>query len=285
MPNRLVSLAILLFWTVAAGSLFTRDVLPTLIIGTPPDLRTVTHQAENRPRQTRWSILVVDQGQGVNFRAVGQLVTQTVRKRDGYVRMTSEAWFDSAELLKGTVLQSGEGGRLEVVGDYEIDSTGNLYHFRTALRDGPPPRGDMLTLEGDLEDNSILVRAKGVLPILNWTRPFPYQPRGMVQNTMGPLDRMPGLHVGQRWETRVVSPLTGHVQIGRVEVTRKRSIYWDDKLVSTLEVVTRMAPFSAKTWVRPDGLVLRQEVPLLVMNLTLLLERVPDNATEQGPTP
>ena len=126
------------------------------------------------------------------------------------------------------------------------------------------------------------MRAKGFLPFLNWTKSIPYQPRGMIQNTMGPLDRMPGLHVGQRWETQVVSPLTGRVEIGRVEVTRKRAIYWDDKLVSTLEVVTRMPPLSARTWVRPDGLVLRQEVPLFVMKL--VLDRVPDNATDQVST-
>jgi hypothetical protein len=278
MPHRLVCVAILLFWTIAAGSLFTRDVLPTLVVGTPPDLRTVT-KANNRSTQTRWSIQVADSPQGMNLRAVGQLTTKNVHKRDGYVRLSSEAWFDSVKMLHGTPLATAEGSKLEVIGEYEVDATGNLFQFHAAVRDGPPPAGELLVLDGHLEENSIRVHAKGFLPILNWTKVFPYQPRGMVQNTLGPLDRMPGLHVGQRWETQVISPLTGRVEIGRVEVTGKRSIYWDDKLVSTLEVVTRVPPFSARTWVRPDGLVLRQEVPLLMMNL--MLDRIPDSATEQ----
>ena len=292
MPRRLVSVAILLFWTLAAGSLFTRDVLPTLIIGSPPDLRTVT-QATDRPRHTRWSILVVDERQGTNFRAVGQLTTVTQRKSDGFVGMSSKAWFDSGELLRGTVFHQAQSGRVEVLGEYDVDSTGNLYYFRAVVRDGPTPASELLTLEGRLENNAILVTAKGPLPLpfMNWTQSFPYQPRGMIQNTMAPIDRLPGLHVGQSWETRVVSPLTGRVEVGRVEVTGRRSIYWDDKFVSALEVVTRMqpsglgVPLSAKTWVREDGLVLRQEVPLLGMIRTLMLERVPDQTTEQGPPP
>ena len=42
MPHRLVCVAILLFWSVAAVALFSRDILPDLLIGTPPDLRTVS---------------------------------------------------------------------------------------------------------------------------------------------------------------------------------------------------------------------------------------------------
>ena len=53
------------------------------------------------------------------------------------------------------------------------------------------------------------VVSQGPLPILNRTQSFPYEPRSVVQNQLGPLDRLPGLQVGQRWETRVVSPFTG----------------------------------------------------------------------------
>ena len=31
---------------------------------------------------------------------------------------------------------------------------------------------------------------------------------------------LPGLHVGQRWDTRVVNPFTGQVEVVRVEVQR-----------------------------------------------------------------
>ena len=47
--------------------------------------------------------------------------------------------------------------------------------------------------------------------------------------------------------------------------------------MTTLEVVHHMTPFAARTWVRPDGLVLRQEVPFPFVKL--VLERLADRNT------
>ena len=49
---------------------------------------------------------------------------------------------------------------------------------------------------------------------------------------------------------------------------------WDNTVVTTLEVVQHLTPISARTWVRPDGLVLRQEMPFPLVKL--ILERLPD---------
>ena len=49
---------------------------------------------------------------------------------------------------------------------------------------------------------------------MNQTRTIPYEPRSLVQNALGPFDRLPGLQVGQRWESRVVNPLTGRIETG-----------------------------------------------------------------------
>jgi len=85
------------------------------------------------------------------------------------------------------------------------------------------------------------------------------------------------LQVGQRWETRVVSPLTGRVETVRVEVRRRTVIHWDKSPVQTLEVEHHVQPLSARTWVKADdGLVLRQEVPFPLVKL--ILERLPDRS-------
>jgi hypothetical protein len=95
----------------------------------------------------------------------------------------------------------------------------------------------------------------------------------MVQHEFGPLDRMPGLQVGQRWKSQVVSPLTGKVESVQTSVERKRIISWDGNPVTTLEVVSRFSLLTARTWIRPDGLVLRQEVPFPLARI--ILERIP----------
>ena len=44
--------------------------------------------------------------------------------------------------------------------------------------------------------------------------------------------------------------------------------------VNTFEVVHRTSPLSMKTWVRPDGVILRQEIPFPFVRL--VLERRPE---------
>ncbi len=103
--------------------------------------------------------------------------------------------------------------------------------------------------------------SRGPMPILNnkWT--FKYEPRSVVSDVLGPLDRLPGLHVGQRWEMQVVNPFTGQVEQARAEVTRRTVIHWAGNPVSTYEVEQKMSSLQMHTWVRTDGVILRQEVP------------------------
>lgn len=275
MPNRLACVAILLFWTIAAGALFTRDILPNYLIGPPPDLRTIS-QAEESSGSTRWTIQAGEEGKPASLRSVGQITTQTQRKRDGWVRMTSQAWLDWGEWLRGSSLEGARSDRIGVLGSCEIDASGNLQNFRVAVRTDEVNPLDLLNLDGRLKKDVLEVTSRSFLPILNGTQSIPYRPREIVQNTLAPLDRMPGLQVGQTWETQVVSPITGKISTCRVQVVGTEHIVWGISSVLTLKVVTKMAPISASTWVRPDGLVVRQEIPFPPRKL--ILERVPDDA-------
>ena len=59
MPSRLMSLLILIYWSIAAFCLLKWDVLPELTMGYPPDLRGIAF-ASDSSRPVRWSIQVVD---------------------------------------------------------------------------------------------------------------------------------------------------------------------------------------------------------------------------------
>ncbi len=273
MPHRLVGLGILLFWSIAAAALFVRDLLPDLMIGSPPALRSIS-MADRSPRPTRWTLMVVDEDEKGEFRVVGQAVTETTLKDDGWVRMSSEVRIDGEDLLRGTPFGPVRDAKLKILSAYEIDPSGNLQTFHAGVREADEA-DDLLSLDGRLKGDVLEVRARGPLPIFNWTRNFPYQPRGIVQNAVAPMDRMPGLRVGQRWESRIVSPLTGRVESVRVEVQRKGVITWGNNPVSALEVVARSAGLSVRIWVRPDGLVLRQEVPF-PFGGQIVLERQPE---------
>ena len=286
MPARLVSAAILAFWLVAAVGLVTRDLLPELLVSEPPDLRTIAGAGDSA-EPARWTLQVADGASSETLRTVGGAVTTSLRKPDGSVRLVSDVWFDAGGLLKGTPFDTRARIKLKVISRYEIDPSGNLVSFRMDIASMADPSArstedpEVLgSLVGRVENHAIEVTARGPLPMMNWTRPFPYQPRSLMQSALGPLDRLPGLQVGQRWDTKLVSPLTGRIETVRAEVTRHRTIQWgkDKNPVKTLEIVHQMSPFSARTWVRPDGLVLRQEVPFPFVKL--VLERVPGRSTD-----
>lgn len=280
MPGRFFSVVILLLWTLTTAALLKRDVLPGLLIGPPPDLRSVLEAKRPYDGPVKWSILVVDDPETMQYHSAGEVTTHARKVRDGWLNLVSTAWFDSMELLQGTPLATQQAERVEIRSLFAIEPSGNLDTFRVSLQ-FKGGGGEFLSINGRVEGNDLIVVARGPMPLLNWKRTFPYTPHSMVQNTMGPLEFMPGLHLGQRWSSRYVSPLTGAVEDVSVNVERKRIITWDGNPTTTYEVVTRSGPLLARTWVRPDGLVLRQEVPFPFVKLHL--ERQPDPTEPPGP--
>ena len=287
MPTRLVCVGIVLYWLYAVVGLVTRDLIPELSVGTPPDLRTIAAAGEDAG-PARWIIQVVDHPNDVDGRrSVGQAVTESKREPNGEVVMTSKVVFDSARLIGG-MIRSGRpissliDEQLTFDSTYHVDPSGNLKAFHAEVRAGGQT-ADLWKIDGVLKNHAIEVVSRGPLPIFNKTFSFEYQPREVVQSQFGPLDRLPGLQVGQRWDERVANPFTSQVETVRASVERKASIFWNDSTVETLEVVHRSKTVSARTWVRRDGVVLRQEVALPL--LRLVLERLPEGTSKSLLTP
>ncbi|SIO01426.1 hypothetical protein SAMN05444166_2041 [Singulisphaera sp. GP187] len=279
MPPRLVCIAILLFWVVGASSLIRRDVLPELGFVRPPDLRTIA-SAEEAAEPSSWSVEVIDNPLSPETRRiVGTAATSSSRNPDGGFEMSSTVSFNAGGLLRGTPLSNDSDTRLDVVSHYQIDPSGNLQSFTASVRSAVDSE-DMLTISGTRHKRTLKVVSRGQLPIFNQTRTLDYEPRSLVQNALGPFDRLPGLQVGQKWETQMVSPFTGRIETVGVDVSRRCVIHWDNSPVTVFEVVHHMTPLSSRTWVRTDGLVVRQEVPFPLVKL--VLERIPGRRTPPG---
>jgi hypothetical protein len=283
MPSRLVSLAILIYWCVAAFFLLTWEVLPELSLGYPPDLRAIASAGDG---PVTWTIQVVDDPKAAEARrTVGEAVTSSKRMQDGWFELTSKVRFDAGGLMKESPLGAKTSVRLEIGSVYRVDPSGNLRSFD--LKVTPRDSNESLFLvRGRLNGGVMEVVSKGPLPLLNQKIGFPYEPRSVVHDALGPLDRLPGLHLGQRWDTRVLSPFTGQVEQVRVEVLRLTLIHWNGEPVSAYEVVQHSGPFTATTWVRPDGVIIRQEVPFPFIRL--VLERngnKPATGKAEGATP
>jgi hypothetical protein len=193
--------------------------------------------------------------------------------------MASQVEFDAGGLLRGTPFATRIRARMEIESRYRVDPSGNLQNFDLRVR-SRELADEVVRVQGQLKGKQMDITSRGPVPLLNHHWTFAYEPRSVVHDLLGPLDRLPGLHVGQRWETRVINPFSGQVDLVRVEVARRTVIHWDGNPVSTFEVVHRVSPLAMRTWVRPDGVILRQEVPFPFVRL--VLDRRPE---ETAPTP
>jgi hypothetical protein len=273
MPSRIVSLIILVYWSIAAFCLLTWDVLPEMTSGYPPDLRSIT-QAVDSAEPVRWSIQVTDDPRHPDVRRiVGEAVTACKRRPDGWSELTSRVELDAGGLLKGTAFLTRLGIELEIESRYLVDRSGNLHSFLLEVK-SPDSTETLVEVKGEVKGKIIDVVSRGPVDILNKRFPIPYEPKSVIQDVLGPLDRLPGLHVGQRWESQVINPFTGQVSPVKVEVKKRGLINWNGNPVTTFEVVQHMAPLTTRTWVRLDGVIIRQEVPLPLVRL--VLERRPE---------
>jgi len=273
MLSRFISLAILIYWSIAAFCLLTWDVIPELGLGYAPDLRANAGTGDPT-RPVRWSILIIDDPRFPEVRrTVGEAVTAAARRPNGWVELTSRVDIDAGGLLKGTPFVNRTTVRLGVESLYRVDPTGNLRSFELQVKSRESP-DSLLKVQGQLKGDKMEIVSRGPMPLFNQTWTFDYEPRSVVQDMFGPIDRLPGLHVGQRWDSRVINPFSGQVDRVRVEVARRGLIHWEGNPVTTFEVVQQMAPLTMKTWVRTDGVILRHEVPFPFVRL--VLERRPE---------
>ena len=118
MPSRFISLAILIYWSIAAFCLLTWDVIPELSLGYAPDLRAIAGAGDST-KPVRWSIQIIDDPRFPEVRrTVGEAVTAASRRPDGWVELTSRVDIDAGGLLKGTPFVSrttcSAGGRKRV---------------------------------------------------------------------------------------------------------------------------------------------------------------------------
>ena len=102
MPSRFVSLAILIYWSIAAFCLLTWDVLPELTLGICPGL--AVDRLGRRFEQSRCGgasrSSMIPRSPDMR-RTVGEAVTGSSRRPDGWFELTSQVEFDAGGPVEG----------------------------------------------------------------------------------------------------------------------------------------------------------------------------------------
>jgi hypothetical protein len=314
MPGRFTCTLIVLAWLGAVGLLVQRDLLPRWRAGDPPrvvvaraitDLDGPLDQIEPpRSESSRWSLLV-----GTDLQPIGELTTESEPRDIGGSRLSSRLELDSAALLAKTPF----GGRLPLFGgtagfespapstvavaDPEtpppptrlvvrtqmiLDREGSMVRFETRV--GDLQGNNLLTMKGLRQGLSLEVQAETSNGVVLFREKVPYAQGAGVQNGLGPYLAYRDLKVGQSWRGPVVNPLTSSVQTAQVEVKEIAPLVWNGRPHLCHVIVSTLGPIVARTWVRvEDGVVLRQDVPVPFIKLTL--ERIDDPAQTETQAP
>ncbi|MFO0948432.1 MAG: hypothetical protein U1D30_21340 [Planctomycetota bacterium] len=288
MPSRSVQAFILIFWIAMTAWLLEREILPRMGFGELTYKAVLADRAVAEP--TTWALTV-------NGERVGNILTLVEPREDGSHQLTARANVDGAIFGKldervspgsaPSQVSRSPFPNFRVNSDIFVSAQGRLKRFNVQL--GIEGANVTIHLEGVVRDNALELKASD-LPILTGETTIPIQAEAMVFDQFGPLDRIPGLSVGKLWTTRAINPLAAAIapsgwlggaasalEVVRHEVTGVEPLAWKGKAYPCFVVEHRQDRTTAHSWVRcSDGRVLRQEVPIGGVNLTLEQDSVRD---------
>lgn len=262
------------------GWLVTTKIVPALRQGTPPDLRDEFAGKENAPpAPVAWELTwndepigstvsqaYTDEGEPAEFRSLVQL-------RNLAVKEVAHEFLGSMAFLADTLLGSAAARiDLAIATRLRLDWESELEGFEASVRSGDAL--DLLFVRGQrTEDDRLRLTLVTGDSSLEVPQEFNLPPKARYAEAFSPRTRMQGLSVGQQWTTPVVNPLgaaSNSVRLVESLVESRETITWQDAPVETFVVVYRYDSGSGavardpvgKVWVRDDGLVIRQELPI-----------------------
>jgi len=250
MTRHLVIGCIVVFWLTMMGLLVKREVVPAWVTARRPTYRTAAVE-EDLPRRTQLGIYLKTQRVGTS---------RSITRRDT----------DGSLVIEGTVVVEARvpllhvRSRLDVASRVRVGPDGRLRRFRI---DAKAP-GIERIMQGEVVGSDLIVTSRTGRH--TETRTIPFEPRDALAHDLCAMEGLGDLHVGRRWFIQNLNPLTGRHTPGMVEVRRREIIAWRGERVETFLVVSRAGAMEVRAWVRPDGEVLRQELPI-----GLTLEREP----------
>ena len=299
MSRSLVCLTVLAFWAAMTAWVVHRDLLPKFGYGEVRYDTVLGRRLLDERRQ--WQVLLDGQ-------PVGRATTSFSPEKDGSSKLRTTFSVDTDLVLghlapvgaaPASVVPGGDDQRLLVESIVHVGVDRRLQSIEVFAN--LPSTGISARVAGEV-DGQTLSLTSDVTGLGALEKMFDKQvklavdPEQLLQNRLGPQDRLPGLSVGRRWTSRVVNPTSAllpslpafgsfgrskgiEVEILRHRVTGVETIRWNGTPVRCFVVVSEHDRTTSKTYVRTaDGQVLREELPLL--GATLLLELEPGDAVD-----
>jgi hypothetical protein len=281
------NVAVVLLWLACMGWLISQKVVPALILGEPPSYRTVIEAQRDDPL-VGWSM-------SWNDRPIGWALTRTTALPNGLTEVDSKVRFEKLPLdemlpvwLKG-LIASGEdlpnGLEVEANSHVIFDPLQRMSQFESSV--GLPGTDSIFKIRGtiDGQDLHLIIR----------TGDFSYESdvklpeTALLNDSLSPQTKLPGLREGQSWSIRSYSPLrprTDPFEILRATVESRAATLWGGRTVDAWLVVYRRDSGSGsgsqsprgRLWVLDDGTIIRQEAALF--DATMSFVRLPSGEVD-----
>lgn len=287
MGNQPFNVIVILFWLATMSWLVVAKILPPLRVGDPPNYASILEDSGGDPPAC-WSIRM-------RGKTIGWAAAKIERRGDGTSEIYSRVYLGELpinELAPGWLTGAikpllADLPRLDIDkrSRFAIDPLGRLVEFDSRLRLADLP--DAIKVQGQVRGSSLwLTVTSDELPATFSTS---LSANSLMGDELSPQARMPGLRVGQRWTVPIYSPFSSPgspLEILQASVEREDRFLWDGKTVNTRVIVYRSDAGSGvgggairgRTWVRDDGVVLRQEVA--VFKTPVRFERLADGPAE-----
>lgn len=275
MPSLLTRIVIIAAWLVSTSWLIYKDYLPRILVGEPPDWKSLTAD-QKALLPASWLIMVEDKpGES---RVVGRATNKNSKTSDGSTVLASSVKIDARGLFKNTPMAVAESTEFQFESETRISPQGLLQQFRAAVSVRDLGEKPVLTIIGaPTQNQKIEIRFQSSLsPLLNFRQILPVSSTEMIRGGLEPVDWLPGLRVGQRWNTTILQPMTARPEQVQSEVMAESRIFWNGNPTDVMIVEHRAGTYKAQSFVRRDGLVIRQQLPMPLVKM--MLDREPDKS-------
>ncbi len=281
MGSRWFNLAVVGLWLASMTWLVTDKILPSLLVGDPPNYRTILAARKSEP-PVGWRLLF-------NGQPIGWALSAAFPLPNELTEVRSRVHFDELPLadftpgLLGQLLGLTKFSRVALEVDTGstllIDPLGRLSRFTSTVR--LEDFDQVIHMEGTVENGDLKVSLRAGEVTYDETVGMPSD--AILSDSLSPQTRLPGLRLGQKWTVPSVSPLSPSfkdaVEILHAAVEQTELIEWNGQKRNALVVVFRSDPGiglgtgkrpRGRLWVLPDGTVVRQEVSIFGSKMTFV---------------
>ena len=285
MYSRWFNAAVVMLWLATMSWLVTKKVLPPLLIGEPPNYRSIVEAQRSSP-PVGWRV-------SLNGQPLGWALSDTKLRRTGLTDIRGTVHFDSVplkEMMPGWLQVFSEWSRepidrlrMDAESELTIDGLGFLVRLDSTVR--VDPFDEVIRIRGTVEGRQLhlTVLTGGA----SFTKEMFLPSDALLSDALSPQTQLPGLRVGQKWTVPVYSPLwptKNPLEIVFATAEGFEPIVWNGIMERAMMVVYRNDSGNGdigsekprgKLWVRGDGTVLRQQV--LLFDSIITFDRLPDD--------